>query len=76
LSTTNSTWIDPGAKPGFCGEKPVTNDLSHGTALNTGINIVRNYKVKMDIIYKKEAKNQIQLPSKIAFRYGLGTGLD
>jgi hypothetical protein len=28
LSTTNSTWIDPGLR----GERPATNDLSHGTA--------------------------------------------
>jgi hypothetical protein len=33
LSTTNPTWIDPGANPGLRGERPVTNGLSHGTAL-------------------------------------------
>jgi hypothetical protein len=33
LYTTNPTWIDPGANPGLSGERPVTNDLSHGTAL-------------------------------------------
>jgi hypothetical protein len=32
LSITNPTWIDRGAKPGLRGEKPETNDLSHGTA--------------------------------------------
>jgi hypothetical protein len=32
LSTTNPTWIDPGANPGLCGETPSTNDLNHGTA--------------------------------------------
>jgi hypothetical protein len=32
LSTTNPTWIDPGANPGLRSERPVTNDLSHGTA--------------------------------------------
>jgi hypothetical protein len=32
LSTTNPTQIDPGANPGFRGERPATNDLSHGTA--------------------------------------------
>jgi hypothetical protein len=26
------TWIDPGANLGLCGERPATNDLSHGTA--------------------------------------------
>jgi hypothetical protein len=33
LSTTNPTWIDLGANPGLRGERPATNDLSHGTAL-------------------------------------------
>jgi hypothetical protein len=32
LSTTNPTWIDPGANPVLRGEKPATNRLSHGTA--------------------------------------------
>jgi hypothetical protein len=32
LSTTNLTWIDPGANPGLRGERPATNRLSHGTA--------------------------------------------
>jgi hypothetical protein len=31
LSATNPTWIDPGANPGLRGERPATNDLSHGT---------------------------------------------
>jgi hypothetical protein len=33
LSTTNPTWIDPGANPGLCSERPATNRVSHGTAL-------------------------------------------
>jgi hypothetical protein len=32
LSTTNPTWIDPGANPDLRGERPATNRLSHGTA--------------------------------------------
>jgi hypothetical protein len=32
LSTTNPTWIDPSVNPGLRGERPATNDLSHGTA--------------------------------------------
>jgi hypothetical protein len=32
LSTTNPTWIDPGTNPGFCGDRPATNDLNHGMA--------------------------------------------
>jgi hypothetical protein len=34
LPTTNPTWIDPGANPGLCGERPATNDLGHDTALH------------------------------------------
>jgi hypothetical protein len=33
LSTTNPTWTDPGSKPGLRGGRPLTNRLSHGTAL-------------------------------------------
>jgi hypothetical protein len=29
LSTTNPTWIEPGANPGLRGERPATNDLSY-----------------------------------------------
>jgi hypothetical protein len=32
LSTTNPTWIDPGANPSLCGERLAINCLSHGTA--------------------------------------------
>jgi hypothetical protein len=32
LSTTNPTWINPGANPGLHGERPATNNQSHGTA--------------------------------------------
>jgi len=32
LSTADPTWIDPDANPGLRGERPVTNDPSHGTA--------------------------------------------
>jgi hypothetical protein len=31
LSTTNPTWIDPGANPSLRGERPATNRLRHGT---------------------------------------------
>jgi hypothetical protein len=32
LSTTNPTWIDLDTKPGLRGEKPATNNMSHGKA--------------------------------------------
>jgi hypothetical protein len=35
LSTTNPTWTDPGANPGLHSERPVTNHLNHGMALNS-----------------------------------------
>jgi hypothetical protein len=38
LSTINPTWIDPGANPGLRGERPATNNLSHGTALISLVN--------------------------------------
>jgi hypothetical protein len=31
LSTINPTWNDPGPNPGLRGDRPSTNDLSHGT---------------------------------------------
>jgi hypothetical protein len=34
LSTTNPTWTVPGSNPGLRGERPATNRLSHGTAVN------------------------------------------
>jgi hypothetical protein len=33
FSTTNHTWNEPGANPGFRGMTPSTNRLSYGTAL-------------------------------------------
>jgi hypothetical protein len=33
-STTNPTWIDPGANPALRGGRPATNRLNHGTALS------------------------------------------
>jgi hypothetical protein len=33
LSTTNPTWIDPGANPGLPVGRPATNRLSHDTAI-------------------------------------------
>jgi hypothetical protein len=33
LSTINPTWNDPGSNPFLRGERPVTNRLSHGTAV-------------------------------------------
>jgi len=29
LSTTDLAWTNPASNPGFCGEMPATNDLSH-----------------------------------------------
>jgi hypothetical protein len=34
LSTTNPTWLDPGANPVLRGERPTTNNLNHGTELS------------------------------------------
>jgi hypothetical protein len=53
LSTTNPTWIDPGANPGanpgLRGERPATNRLSHGTARCTGYRLqIAQYLVSND----------------------------
>jgi hypothetical protein len=48
LSTTNPTWIDPGANPGLRGERPATNRLSHGTAYL--INDIFIYLLKNNLI--------------------------
>jgi hypothetical protein len=40
LSTANPTWIDPGANPGLRGERPASNRLSHGTALDDVVNVI------------------------------------
>jgi hypothetical protein len=33
------TWTGPGLNWGLCGERPVTNHLSHGTALKTDLHL-------------------------------------
>jgi hypothetical protein len=45
LSTTNPTWIDPGANPELRGERPATNDLSDDTAL---LENVRLFHINID----------------------------
>jgi hypothetical protein len=48
LSTTNSTWLDPGLNPGRRGGKPATNRLSYGAALaldlDTSVSCARRYQ--------------------------------
>jgi hypothetical protein len=48
LSTTNPTWIDPGANPSLSGERPVTTDLSHGTAFKG----LKEHKMRIDTNHK------------------------
>jgi hypothetical protein len=65
LSTTNPTWIDPGANPGHHGERPATNDLSHGTRglLHTYLvqKIITNNNIK-DLL---EARQQDQFAPQV-----------
>jgi hypothetical protein len=37
--STHFTWTDPGANPNLRVERPVTNRLSHGTALNLSLEV-------------------------------------
>jgi hypothetical protein len=49
LSTTNPTWIFPGVNPCLRGERPATNDLSHGT---TPVNMLNIYhKVPLVLLH-------------------------
>jgi hypothetical protein len=53
LSTTNPTWIDPGANPGLRGEKPATNRLSHGTACRDIFHVFNKKCTKESSIYER-----------------------
>jgi hypothetical protein len=52
LSTTNPTWIDQGANPGLRGVRPATNDLCHGTALDT-VTIIGEHCSNSELVYNK-----------------------
>jgi hypothetical protein len=41
FSTTNPTWTDPGSNPVLRGGRPMTNRLSHGTAIVDGFTLWR-----------------------------------
>jgi hypothetical protein len=45
-STTNPTWADPSANPGLRGERPVTNDLSYGTASPDDTSMIHQRSVR------------------------------
>jgi hypothetical protein len=50
LSTTNSTWPDPGSNPGRHGGKPATNPLSYGATLHAlGLNTTGTLHVRAEI---------------------------
>jgi hypothetical protein len=52
LSTTNPTWIDLGANPVFRGDRPATNDLSHGTAHYVSLSLTnRKSSVHLRALY-------------------------
>jgi hypothetical protein len=55
LSTTNPTWIDPGANLGVYGVRPVTNHLSHGTAFSgVLVQLSWNLMIVVNIFIKKK----------------------
>jgi hypothetical protein len=54
LSTTNLTWTDPGSNPGLRGERPATNCLSHGTAINTSLLCTQVLTIRFNIILHKD----------------------
>jgi hypothetical protein len=61
LSTTNLTWIDPGANSGLSGERLATNRLSHGMAklFITHI-LIRNNATRHINIQQARAKPLLQ----------------
>jgi hypothetical protein len=50
LSTTNTTWPDPGSNPGRRGGKPATNRLNYGAAYSVFIVFVRLFHVKSEMV--------------------------
>jgi hypothetical protein len=50
LSTTNSTCIDPGSNTGPRGERPATNDLSHGTTIIKALIIFLKNKIIYNVL--------------------------
>jgi hypothetical protein len=69
LSTTNPTWIDPGAKPGLRGERPATNRLRHDTAtlFLCTLNYIKQY------FYNFLYKNICKMCNKNTFIFSLKT---
>jgi hypothetical protein len=57
LSTTNSTWTDPGSNPVLRGERPATDRLSHDTAQFLMLLIIYNI-FWGSIKYIKQARNK------------------
>jgi hypothetical protein len=57
LSTTNPTWIDPGANAGLYGERPATNRLSHGTAQRRNV---------LNLLTENERKKQKTLAKVVS----------
>jgi hypothetical protein len=65
LSITNPTWIDPGANLGLHGERPATNDLSHGTDLQTYLQIYVTFFVSgFGNLYTIEGRVPYSYPQK------------
>jgi hypothetical protein len=56
LSTTNPTWTDQGANPGLLGDRPATNDLSHGTVTTCVLHLLT---CSLHFISKLEAAQSV-----------------
>jgi hypothetical protein len=72
LSTTNPTWIDPGAKPGLRVERPATNDLGHGTARRCASFLKQTSRLT---IYAQVIWTSVHIASAI-FLKRIGSGTD
>jgi hypothetical protein len=61
LSTTNPTWINPGANPDLHGEMPATDDLSHDTALRAVTWTWKHKQTNMSPYYESRQRKSYKL---------------
>jgi hypothetical protein len=60
LSTTNPTWIVPGANPGLRDERHATDDLSHDTATKNVTHMKGRRQTRHKCVLKQCAEKNIQ----------------
>jgi hypothetical protein len=65
LSTTNPIWVEPGANPGLRGERPASNDLSHGTAqIGLYLDKYKDKRKRLVTKYEDETEQKIAVKKR------------